>query len=82
MSILIQYIKWFISNVSNNKIKAIIAVDAVSVLPSNKLLKNGTLTGILNDFNISHSDVPKFQASFQKFEELIVNSSKNTIKAA
>lgn len=67
---------------SSSKIQAIIAVDAVSVVPSNKVLKNGTLTGILNDLNISRSDLDDISNSYQKFEELMINNSKNIVKAA
>ena len=70
-------------NNSTKKItKAIISVDAVSVTPSNKILKDGTITGLLHNYNISEDELPFIKNSYQKFEELLLNYSKNIVKAA
>lgn len=67
---------------ASNRIKGIIAVDAVSIVPSNKIFKNGTFSGILSNINISDYEINEISNSYKKFEDLIVNNSKNIIKSA
>ena len=54
----------------------------MSVTPSTKIFRNGSISGILRNINITKSEINAIRNSYQKFEQFVMNNSKNSINSA
>lgn len=70
-------------NVSDeNKIDAILAVDAISLDPYVKVLENGTVTGVFKDTNLTKEQIEELRHEIKR-QETYINTLKNvTVSSA